>query len=67
VKRLFLLCLLVAGCGGENAVAKAWRSTTNFHRPAFDNPGDALALSPSIDSGPFGTDPNADCSSCPPR
>jgi hypothetical protein len=64
VKRL-LLCLALSGCGG--GVADGWRQVTHFPRATFTNPGDAVTLAPTADTGPYNADPLPDCSTCPPR
>jgi hypothetical protein len=65
---LAMCALLAAGCGSTGStVGQAWRKVTKLPRSSFENPGDAVGLAPSVDSGFFGTDPNSDCSSCPPR
>jgi hypothetical protein len=68
VKRA-LLVLFLAGCGTSTAatVKDQLRHLTDRPQQSFENPGDALALSPTPDNGPFVSDPRKDCSTCPPR
>lgn len=56
----------LSACG--TPLGRAWRATTAQHRPSFESPGDAVTLSPTVDTGiGFPVDPNGDCSTCPPR
>ena len=64
--KLILLIVALAGCG-HTTPSQAYKRLTEQTRPSFESPGDAVTLSPSADSGPFSSDPNSDCSSCPPR
>jgi hypothetical protein len=68
VKPAFLL-LFLAGCGTTTVatVKHQLRHLTDRPQQTFENPGDALALSPTPDNGPFSSDSRKDCSTCPPR
>ena len=64
------LCGPLSGCQTDSShvARRQWRQLTDQQRPSFESPGDALALSPTPDTGaPFSTDATHDCSSCPPR
>jgi hypothetical protein len=72
MKRALLIALLAPLLGAcaqspvNDRLRAQWRKLTET-RPAFESPADPVALSPSADSGVFSTDPDHDCSSCPPR
>ena len=67
---LLLGALALGGCAtsSTDTVRKQWRQFTEQQRPSFESAGDAVALSPTPDTGfMFPTDATRDCSSCPPR
>jgi hypothetical protein len=73
VGRWLVLFVALTGCAQSQtstgaALKRQWHKLTDQQQPSFESPADALALSPTPDTGaPFATDATHDCSSCPPR
>lgn len=70
MRLVLVVTALLVGCAtnSTSAVSQQLRDLTKQQRASFAEPGDAVSMSPTPDTGIFGQgDATHDCSGCPAR